>query len=152
MAQQQNAAQIREAEQQRINQEKRKQEQGAQQGNNPNNNWVNPKQVSSRKRQDQYLERNGLLNYQTKGLNAQEIAQRYAQAGVRTQGQWFNQNYGTSMPDPVAQPQVQIDYSQQGNAGSAAIQTPPTLFSPDKMSQQPQIQYEPASGRFTSIG
>jgi hypothetical protein len=57
---------------------------------------------------DRYLEENGLLNYQTKGLTQAQIAERYKAAGVSTQEGWFNQSYGDrpqgQAPAPQAQP------------------------------------------------
>jgi hypothetical protein len=56
---------------------------------------------TSRQKQDAYLESQGLLNYQTAGMSQQEIADRYAQAGVRVQSDWFAKNYGGgAMPQP----------------------------------------------------
>lgn len=95
---------------------------------------------------DAYLEKMGLLNYQTKGMNAQQIAQKYAQAGVRTQGTWFKQNYGQDMPDPVAQPQVQINYSQPNTGGNATQgqQAQPQQRPPMSPDERSEIRYTPA--------
>ncbi len=48
---------------------------------------------------DKQLERFGLLNYQTKDLSAQEIADRYskfdAYSGYQVDPNWFEEQYGS---------------------------------------------------------
>jgi hypothetical protein len=72
-----------------------------------------------RKKLDKYLERKGLLDYQTKGLSAQEIADKYAKAGMKLQGDWFEQHYGSSRPQVPAQ---QPSQPSQPPAGTRPIQ------------------------------
>ncbi len=42
---------------------------------------------------DRYLESQGLLNYQTKGMSQAQIAAKYKAAGVGVNQNWFAQNY-----------------------------------------------------------
>jgi len=57
--------------------------------------WVNPKWQSSRDRMDRRLEAAGLLNYQTKGMSQDQIAERYQSAGIRINSDtnWWKDNY-----------------------------------------------------------
>lgn len=57
--------------------------------------WRNPKWQSPREQMDRYLESQGLLNYQTKGMSQEEIQARYQQAGVRVNpdSNWWKDNY-----------------------------------------------------------
>lgn len=75
------------------------------------NNKPKWKKQTDRERQDRYLESQGLLNYQTKNLSQQEIANRYAKANVRVDNNWYKQNYGVDQPAPnyAQQPQTQTD-------------------------------------------
>jgi len=85
-------------------------------------NWVNPKKQTYRQNMDRRLESAGLLNYQTKGLSQEEIARRYAAAGISINGnsQWYKQNYG------VDAPQVLTDRQQFNNYRKQLISEQPT--------------------------
>lgn len=78
---------------------------------------ANPTPDPTREQMDRYLESQGLLNYQTQGLNAQEIAQRYANANVKVNQNWFQNNYKASMPPAqyqnITQPQIPIQNQNQ---------------------------------------
>jgi len=104
-----------------------------------NGKWINPNTLSDRERQDRYLESKGLLAYQTRGQNAAQVAQKYAQAGVKVQDKWFRDTYKAEMPPPqyanVTEPKVKIEFPQpQQGAGGNMIQQP-------AMSPNPQVQY-----------
>lgn len=69
----------------------------------PKPRWQNPKYTSEREWMDRRLERAGLLKYQTKGLSADEISRRYANAGITVSGNssWFKDNYGFDAPEGI---------------------------------------------------
>ena len=54
---------------------------------------------------DRRLEREGLLNYQTRGLSAGDISARYQQAGIKTNNEWMKQQYGGNQGQVYQQPQ-----------------------------------------------
>ena len=87
----------------------------------PNKNWVNPKRLSYRERMDLRLEGAGLLNYQTEGLSQEEIARRYAAAGISINGssQWYKQNYGVDAPEVLTDRAKMFDYRKQLFEGRA---------------------------------
>jgi len=73
--------------------------------------WQNPKWTSRRERMDRRLESAGLLNYQTKGLSQDEIARRYAAAGISINGgsQWYKDNYGVEAPEVLTDRKKMFD-------------------------------------------
>ncbi|MBI5942879.1 MAG: strawberry notch C-terminal domain-containing protein [Chloroflexi bacterium] len=87
------------------------------------NKWQNPKLLTERQRMDRYLESQGLLNYQTKGMSADEVSRRYANAGVRLRdfgktgvNAIDNNAQGNTQPNyapPTAQPQQPIQRPKQ---------------------------------------
>lgn len=82
---------------------------------------ANPTPDPNREQMDRYLESQGLLNYQTQGLSAQEIAQRYANANVKVNQKWFQNTYKASMPPAqyqnITQPQIPIQNQNQSMQG-----------------------------------
>ena len=82
---------------------------------------------TSREKQDRYLESQGLLNYQTKNLSQQEIANRYARANIKVDKNWYKQNYGEDQPaQNFTQPQQQTDSNwSEGQANPDMIPNKP---------------------------
>lgn len=78
-----------------------------------------------RGRQDKYLERRGLLNYQTEGMTQEQIAERYARAGVQVDEQWFKQNYKDNPTGGAGNYQApQWQQPQQQTQGQAQVNNP----------------------------
>ena len=88
-----------------------------------NGKWINPNKLSDRERMDRYLESQGLLNYQTRGMSAGDIQQRYQNAGVRLSdnSQWGRQNYGDNFENQFRYPQVQVSNINGASADAARM-------------------------------
>lgn len=102
-----------------------------------NGKWINPKSLSYRERMDRYLESQGLLNYQTKGMSADQIAQGYQNAGVSVQSNWSKQNYGVDVNE-IRNPQVpiQITPTLPQNGGGSSVQSRTGLVGGGASSEQ----------------
>lgn len=119
-----------------------------------------PKRIDSpaqREKMDRYLEKYGLLNYQTEGLSTQDIADRYARARVKVQDNWFEQNYDAPKPDPSwynqpTQPapqqsqSLQINYSTAPNGLLIKQKTTQPAASPTFQPTRPLTQLQIAAG------
>jgi hypothetical protein len=93
-----------------------------------------PDPNKQREKLDRYLESQGLLNYQTKGLSTQDIQTRYSNAGISVNQNWAQQNYGNQLPQqPTAyDPRYQAQKSsgpylppQQPSQQGTQPRTPP---------------------------
>jgi hypothetical protein len=94
-----------------------------------------PDPTKQRQKLDRYLESQGLLNYQTKGLSTQDIQTRYASAGISVNQNWAQQNYGDRAPQPTA---YDPRYQAQKSSGPYLPPQQPNQLTPSQQGTQPR--------------